>query len=116
MILVLLVVIEFLWVIGLLVIIKNQVDTLLNYKQNVITSTNQLHKSRILGLINRSTTMLSSFVYVNLQVSLTPHLDLNFENKQQKLTNTITINGIQLMMNNMSLKTIFWRIVQAVDK
>ena len=50
--------------------------------------------------------MLSSFVYVNPQTNLNTYLDLNFENKQQRLTNAINRNGIQLMINNMSLKTI----------
>ena len=50
--------------------------------------------------------MLSSFVYVNPQTNLITYLDLNFENKQQRLTNAININSIQLMINNMSLKTI----------
>ena len=50
--------------------------------------------------------MLSSFIYTNHQTTLDSYLDLNFENKQQRLTNAIIINGIQLMINNMSLKTI----------
>ena len=34
------------------------------------------------------------------------NLDTYLEQKQQKLTNAINTNGIQLMINNMSLKTI----------
>ena len=48
--------------------------------------------------------MLSSFIYVNPQTNLNTYLDLKFENKQQRLTNAININGIQLMINNMSLE------------
>ena len=50
--------------------------------------------------------MLSSFLYVNPQMNLNTYLDLNLEHKQQRLTNAIHIHGIQLMINNMSLKTI----------
>ena len=58
---------------------KSQIDTLLNSKQNARTSTNKLDSSLIDGLINGSTTMLSSFVYVNPQTNLNTYLDLNFE-------------------------------------
>jgi hypothetical protein len=85
---------------------KTETNTILSSKQNLMTSTNKLDSSRIAGLINGSTTMLSSFVYVNPQMNLNTYLDLNFENKQQRLTNSININAIQLMINNMSLKTI----------
>ena len=95
---------------------KTQINTLLSSKQNLITSTNKLDSSLIFGLINGSTTMLSSFVYVNPQMNLNTYLDLNFENKQQRLTIAINIKGIQLMINNISLKLFLWRIVQAMDK
>ena len=50
--------------------------------------------------------MLSIFVYMNASQNLNSYLDLNFENKQQRLTNVININDIQIMINNMPLKTI----------
>ena len=54
--------------------------------------------------------------YMNPQMNLNTSLDLKFENKQQRLTNAININGIQLMINNMSLKLLVWKIQQAADK
>ena len=88
---------------------KTQIDTLLNSNQILITSTNKLDSSLVAGLINGSTTMLSCFVNVNPQANLHTYFDLTFENKQQRLTNAITINGVQLMINNMSFKNYYFK-------
>jgi hypothetical protein len=55
-------------------------STTLSNKQNLISSTNKLDVSLINGLINGSTTMLSSFIYTNPTMRLDTYLDLNFGN------------------------------------
>ena len=49
---------------------KTETKTLVHSKQLLITSTHKIYSSLIAGLINGSTTMLSSFVCVNPQVNL----------------------------------------------
>ena len=78
---------------------SDNTDILFGFNSTKLSSTVQ-------PLISSTNKLDSSLIYVNPQMSLNTYLDLNFENKQQRLTNAININGIQLMVNTMSFKTI----------
>jgi outer membrane protein OmpA-like peptidoglycan-associated protein len=74
--------------------------------QPLISSTNKVSASYIIGLSVASTTSLSNMISMSPTIASGMTLDTYLQQKQNILTNAITTNGIQLMVGNTSLQTI----------